>query len=452
MTSGAFDSPLLAPLFGDPQIARLFTAEGMLSAMIQAEIALAQAEAECGVIPHWAADHIAHRLGDPQLDLTALCRRTGPGTEASGVPVVAMVEALQSLLPPDAAPYLHWGPTSHDIMDLGLILQIKAAIEILMLRLDRLVVELDRLADRHRATAMVARTRGQQAVPSTFGLKAAGWLAPMKRHAQRLLGLKERLLVVQFGGAAGTLVSLDDGDGGNRGLAVAESLARHLDLGVPAAPWHVQRDTLAEFGGWLALITGSLGKMGTDILWLSQNEVGEVSEGGGPGTGRGGSSTMPQKANPVRSEALISLARVNAGHVATLYQSMLQEHERGGAGWQMEWLTLPQMVQATGGALARALDLVVDLQVNTKAMARTLDATNGLVLAEPIAFALARHMPKPDAQALVKSATRTAIDQGRHLIDVLRERTDAPLNWDRLRDPARMTGLADIFIERIRKA
>jgi len=319
---------------------------------------------------------------------------------------------------------------------------LKPVLEVFDRRLAALAQVLAALADAHRRTLVVARTRGQQAVPTSFGLKAAVWLAPLLRARQRLEQLRPRLLLLSFGGAAGTLAAL-----GDRGPAVAEALARELGLGLPPLPWHVQRDGLAELADWLSLVTGGLGKLGQDVSLMAQSEVGELREGGGPG--RGGSSTMPQKANPVASEVLVAAARLNATLVSALHQAIPQEQERGGPGWQLEWLTLPQMLVTTGCALRHAGALIENLEVDAARMRRNLDAAQGLVLAEAATFALAAQLPRPEAQELVKAACARAKAEDRHLIDLLAETCDAPVDWAKLRDPTNHLGAAETFIDRV---
>jgi 3-carboxy-cis,cis-muconate cycloisomerase len=438
MTISVLDSALYGKLFSDHELAPLFDDRAEIRAMVAVEVALAAAEAKVGVIPRRAADAIMSAANSAEIDPASLAE----GTAAAGVPVPALVAALRDLVGGEAAHYLHWGATSQDIIDSALILRLRSALVIFDRRLEALVARLVVLADSHRATVMVGRTRTQQAVPTTFGLKAAGWLAPLLDHRDRLAELRPRLLRLSFGGAAGTLAAL-----GDRGLGVAEALVEELDLGLPPIPWHNRRDGLAELGGWLSLVTGSLGKIGLDIALLAQDEVGEVREGGDPGFG--GSSTMPQKSNPVSSEVLVTAARMNAGLLATLHQAMPQEHERGGPGWQLEWLTLPQMVVLTGAALRHGQALADSLEVDGARMAANLAASNGLVLAEAAAFALAGHMARPEAQALVKSACVQAAAAGRHLMDVLAETTAAPVDWAELKDPANYLGAADAFIDRI---
>jgi 3-carboxy-cis,cis-muconate cycloisomerase len=327
-------------------------------------------------------------------------------------------------------------------MDTALILQLRASLDHIEPTLQQLIAHLAQLADRHRHTLMAGRTHSQQALPITFGLKAAGWLAPLLRHRQRLADLKPRLLVLQFGGAAGTLASL-----GNNGLQVQAALAGELGLGQPPIPWHTQRDNLAELAGWLSLVTGSLAKMAQDIILLAQSEVGEVRETAD--TARGGSSTMPQKNNPIISESLIAAARTNASLLASLHQALVQEHERATHAWQLEWLTLPQMVGLTAVALNKALFLSQNLAVNAAQMQHNLAAANGLILAEAINFALAQHMSRVEAKKLITEACRRVMAEKRHLLDIIQEETAVPLDWQTLRDEANYLGAAETFIDNI---
>jgi 3-carboxy-cis,cis-muconate cycloisomerase len=297
---------------------------------------------------------------------------------------------------------------------------------------------LARLADEHRATPLLGRTRFQQAVPTTFGLKAAGWLAPLLRHRDRLAELKPRLLVVQLGGAAGNLAAL-----GERGVAVMEALAAELELGCPDMPWHSQRDGLAELAAWLSLLTGSVGKLGLDMLLLAQNEVGEAREAEG-----GGSSTMPQKSNPIRAEALVTLARRNAFLPGAVHEAMPHAHERDGASWQLEWLTLPDMIVHAASALASAHALLRNLIVDAARMRANLDASRGLFLAEAASFALSAHLPRVEVQRLVKGACQDALATGRELAELLGQRTAAPVDWRALRQQAESPHAADRFIDR----
>jgi 3-carboxy-cis,cis-muconate cycloisomerase len=270
----------------------------------------------------------------------------------------------------------------------------------------------------------------------------AGWLAPLLRDQARLHELKPRLLVVQLGGAAGTLAAL-----GDRGIDVQAALAAELDLNVLPMPWHTQRDQLAELGGWLSLVSGSLAKMAQDILLLAQNEVGEVRESDDPA--RGGSSAMPQKSNPITSERILAVARANFGHLATLQQALIQEHERGTHGLQLEWLSLPQMFACTSAAVKHALWLSESIQVDKTRMEANVRASNGLMLAEALAAALAQTIGRAEAEKLVSEAALIAVVENRNLIDVAQAKTNAALDWETLRNEAGYLGSAETFIDRV---
>jgi 3-carboxy-cis,cis-muconate cycloisomerase len=426
---------MLTPLLVDRELDAIMGDLACARAMVQVERALALVQGQLGVIEPAAAERIDAALAGFAPDLDGLTQ----GTASAGVPVPALVAELRRVVGGTAASHVHWGATSQDILDTALVLQLREATEALQGRLEAAIGGLAVLAARHRDTPIVARTRFQQAIPTTFGLKVAGWLAPLLRHRQRLAELLPRLLVVQFGGAAGNLAAL-----GDRGVEVMEALARELGLGCPPMPWHSQRDALGELAGWLALLTGSLGKLGQDVLLLAQNEVGEVREAEG-----GGSSTMPQKSNPIRAEALVALARSNAGLVAGMHQAALHAHERDGAAWQLEWTILPAMVAAAGSALSHAATLATTMVVDAAAMRRNLNATHGLLLAEAVSFALAEHIPRADAQALVKAAAEEALASGRDLLDLLSTRTTAPIDWIQLRATAERSASADNLIDRV---
>ena len=438
MTISPFDSQILGPLLSDPEVAAAFSDAETVRAMIRVEVALARAEARLGVIPAAAAEAISRAGAGFAADLGAM----GASTEKSGVATIALVEQFRQTIGGEAAAWLHWGATSQDIIDTALVIRLAPLLDHVDARLAALVAGLAGLADRHRGTVLAARTRFQQALPTSFGLKAAGWLLPLLRHRRRLEELRPRLLTVQFGGAAGTLAAL-----GGDGAAVMDALADELGLVRATAPWHAQRDGVAELAGWLSLVTGSLGKFGQDMILMAQTEVGEVRESAA--SGRGGSSTLPQKANPVAGEVLVTAARMNATLVSAVHQGQIQEHERGGPGWQLEWLALPQMLACTGAALRQAGGLVERLEVSAERMAANLASQNGLLLAEAASFALAAHMPRPDAQALVKQACATVMAEGLPLVEVLRGRTDAPVDWVALADPANYLGANDQLIDRV---
>lgn len=434
MTTGPFGAPSYGNLFSTAEMRALWSDDRRCAAMIEVEIALAQAQAACDVIPRQSADAIRAQLDGFVMDNEAL----GAGSESAGVPVPALVAQLRDAVGGEAARAIHWGATSQDIIDTALILVLRETVAQFETVLDRVISALAGLTREHAETVMLARTRMQQAAPTTFGLKVAGWRGPLIRNRERLAQLKPRLLVAQLGGAAGTLAPL-----GDKATDVREAFARELGLGLTSGPWHTQRDNLGEFANWLTLMTGALGKIGLDVGLLAQSEVGEVRETGE--AGRGGSSTLPQKANPVSSEVLVTLARYNANSLGAMHQAALQEGERSGAAWSLEWLTLPDMVLALSGALAHAERISTGLMVNTDRMRANIDATNGLCLAEAASFALSAHMPRAEAQALVTEACHQALQDGTHLIELLRATSDTPVDWDAVRRPENWLGGARDF-------
>ena len=435
MTGG---SRILGAVYSDPEIARIFSDAHFIAEMLRVEVSLARAQERLGIIPEGAAARIAEAAEALDVDMAQIWQ----SMERSGIPTIGMIDQLRDAVGGDSASYVHWGATTQDIMDTALVLQIRDALDLMDSELRQIIANLASLADKHRLTVMAGRTKSQQALPISFGLKAAGWLAPLARHRDRLEEMKPRLLVVQFGGAVGTLASL-----GDKGIATMEALAVELDLGVPAAPWHTQRDSIAELAGWLAMVSGSLAKMAGDIILLAQSEVGEVRESDDPS--RGGSSTMPQKSNPVVSEAIIAVGRTNAGLLSSIHQALIQEHERGAGTWQIEWLTLPRMFELAASALNNALFLSENLVVDTGRMRANLDTSNGLLLAEALNLALAPHLGRAEAKQLIQTAVQTSLATNRHLVDTVREQTDVQLDWDALLDESIYLGASDEFIDRV---
>ena len=436
------DSAILGPLFSDEEISDLLSDGAFVRALVQVEIALARAEARLGVIPANAAERIARARAD-RIEIEALTK----GTLRSGFPIIALVDELRKQVGSEAAPFLHWGATTQDIMDSACVLQLRSAAELFKSRITAIVRHLSALADHHRNLVLAGRTHSQQALPITFGVKIAAWLAPLLRHLQRLEEILPRLLVVQFGGAAGTLAAL-----GDQGLPVMQALAEELRLGVPLMPWHAQRDSLVEFADWLSLVTGSLGKMAQDVILLAQTEVGEIGESAEQG--RGGSSTMPQKSNPITSELIVAAARTNASLLSAMHNAQIQEQERATHGWQMEWLVLPQMMLLTSGALKHALYLSSHLQADGKTMRANIGRANDLILAEAAVFALARVIPKPKAEEMVKKACAMAVNEAKPLIDVVQKLSEgdvahASVDWESLAKPEKYLGASDEILDRV---
>ena len=440
------DSKIFGSLFGDSEIDQLLSDEAYVRALVEVETALARAEARLGVIPESAAAEICGVAPSNKIDISALAR----GTTQSGFPIIDLVQQIRKSVGKDAASWVHWGATTQDIMDTAGALQLRSVVKLFKMRLAEIARHLSELSNRHRVTVLAGRTHGQQALPVSFGLKVAAWLAPLIRHAERLNEISPRLLVVQFGGAAGTLAAL-----GDQGLAVMQALADELGMRAPVMPWHAQRDNLVEFASWLSLVTGSLGKMAEDIILLAQTEVGEVSESAEEG--RGGSSTMPQKSNPITSELIVAAARTNAALLSALHQAQIQEHERATHGWQVEWLTLPQMIALTGGALKHGLYLAKNLQVDPKKMRENIARADDVILAEAAVFTLAKTMPRSQADELVKKACGIAVSDGKPLIEVVRNLSgnivpNNTIDWQALAAPENYLGEAERIIDRVRKS
>lgn len=432
---------LLDPLFGVGAVDAAFADLARLQGMLDFEAALARAEARLGLIPDRAVAIIQAACDARRFDIDALGREAA----AAGNPAIPMVKALTARVKaadPDAARYVHWGATSQDAMDTGLVLQVRVAVEYLQGDLARLAEALALLARDHRRTALAGRTWLQQALPTTLGRKAAGWLDAVTRQRARLRELLPRLMVVQFGGAAGTLAAL-----GTRGMDVADALAAELHLGAPALPWHAERDRVVEFGCWCGMTVGTVAKIARDIALMMQTEIAETFEPAGHG--RGGSSTMPHKRNPVGAAVVLSAAHRAPGLVATLVGAMPQEHERGLGGWHAEWTALPDLVRLTAGALKVAADTVAGLEVRPDKMRENLDATDGLLMAEAVMMALADRLGRLAAHERVEAACRKAVSESRSLRDVLADEADiaGAVDLDALFDPLGYVGTADRMID-----
>ncbi|MFV0382905.1 lyase family protein [Paracoccus sp. (in: a-proteobacteria)] len=376
-------------LFGDPELGGVMETPAQLSAMLRAEAALARVQGELGIIPQDAAAAIARIAEGLVLDPDSLIAATA----TAGIAAQALAGALKSACG-EHGQWAHFGATSQDIQDTGLVLQLVQALRIIQTRLDDVIAVLAAKADEYADQPIPARTRYQIAAPTTLGAKIAVWRAPLLRHLERLDELRPRVLNVSLYGAAGTGAALAP-----RMAEVRHAMAAQLGLGAPDIPWHSTRDVIAELGGWLALVTGSLGKIGADLILLGQSEIAEVSAGTG-----GGSSTMPQKSNPVAAEALVSLARLNAGAVGPLYQAMVHAQERDGAALALEWHTLPEMIIRTGAALRLALALAKTIAPRPDRIAETFARDRGAMLAEAAGFYLARQMPRPEALKIVAAA------------------------------------------------
>jgi 3-carboxy-cis,cis-muconate cycloisomerase len=437
---------LLDALFRTDAVREIFSDRGRLQGMLDFEAALARATARAGLIPGPAASQIESQCRAELFDTAALSR----GAAASGNPAIPMVKALTALVESsdhDAARFVHWGATSQDAMDTGLVLQLRSALELIDAGVANLSDALARLAGQHKRTLVAGHTLMQQAIPVTFGLKAASWLSAIERHRQRVKELRARSLVLQFGGAAGTLASL-----GNRGLDVAAALARELTLSLPDIPWHAQRDRVAEVATTLGLLVGSLGKIARDISLAMQTEIGEAFEPAAPG--RGGSSTLPHKRNPVSSAVVLAAAARVPALVSVMLAAMVQEQERGLGNWHTEWETLPEICMLAAGALGHMTQVMEGLETDAGRMRRNVDATRGLIMAEAVSSTLAPKLGRQAAHQLVEAACGRAVEQGKSLRDALEQDTKlaahlSTADLDRLFDPENYLGVAEQLVERV---
>lgn len=417
-----------------------------LQHMLDFEAALARAEAVVGVIPAAAISAIETSCRADRFDLAALAEAaTRSGNLA--IPLVKALTADVAKTDPDAARYVHWGATSQDVIDTATMLGLRAAIDTLLADLDRAIAGFAKLAEQHRNTAVVARTWLQHALPMPFGLKLAEYASALHRSRQRLARLRADGLALQFGGAAGTLAAL-----GDKGLLVAEQLAKELDLPLPDAPWHTHRDRIAEAAAVFAILTGTCGKIARDVSLMMQTDVGEAFEPSG--AGRGGSSTMPHKRNPVASASALGAATMAPNLAATIFAAQVQDHERSAGPWHAEWPTLPSLLLVTSGALAAIVDIAEGLEVDTGRMRSNLDTAHGLIMAEAVTFALAGKLGKSDAHHLVEAASKKAVAEKEHLRDVLSAdpRVTAQLGADviaKLFEPMDYQGASQALIDRL---
>lgn len=441
MSTTVFDSALFRDMFGTAEMRAVFSDQALIERYIEVEIALAKAEARCGVIPAEAAVQIAELSRFESLDLAHMQHET----EIVGYPILPLVEQLTKLCG-EAGRYVHWGATTQDIMDTAVVLQVRAALAIVERDIQAVRGLLAGLALRYRDTPMAGRTHLQHALPITFGYKVAVWLSMFDRHAERLVELRPRVEIGQFAGAAGTLASL-----GDKGLEVQEALMAELGLGVPQATWHVARDGLAETLNFLGLVTGSLGKVALDVMMMMTSELGEVYE---PFVkGRGASSTMPQKRNPISCELMYAAAKGVRQQAGLMLDAMIQDFERSTGPWQAEWIAIPEAFALSAASLGQAKFMLAGLEVRTERMRQNLDMTRGLIVAEAVMMGLAPALGRQVAHDVVYAACRVANDEGVSLLDALLARPDVTDRLDRaelerLTDPANYLGLAPQMVDR----
>jgi 3-carboxy-cis,cis-muconate cycloisomerase len=439
---------------GNQLFDRYFTQEGMrevfsdrgrVQGMLDFEAGLARAEASIGAIPAEVVNDIVAACDASLYDFDALAVAIGNAGN-SAIPLVKALGQQIATRNEKAERYVHMGATSQDAMDSGLVVQLRSAITLLDKDLENLADALAQQAQRHAGVPMPGRTWLQQATPITLGAKIAGWLGAITRHRQRLKELKPRLLCLQFGGASGSLAAL-----GEMAFPIAEALARELKLNLPDQPWHTQRDRLVEFASWLGLVAGGLGKIGRDLSLMMQTEAGEVFEPAA--AGKGGSSTMPHKRNPVGAAVMIGAATRAPGLVATMFSAMPQEHERSLGLWHAEWETLPELCCLVSGSLQQAVAVIPGLEVDAGRMRQNLDLTHGLVLAEAVSIALAQRIGRDAAHHLIEQCCRRAVEQGRHLREVLGDEPEVTAQLsaqalDNLLNPAQYLGQSKRWVKR----
>ncbi|KAL2001962.1 hypothetical protein VTN02DRAFT_940 [Thermoascus thermophilus] len=439
----AIDSSLFRTLFGTEEIRKVFNDEAYIKRCVEAEAALARAQSRCNVIPAGIGDLITKKVESSALDLDRLRRET----EIVGYPILPLVRQLAAICGEEAGRYVHWGATTQDIMDLASVLQMKDGLDIVERLLRDVIKTLRGLSARYKDTPMAGRTHLQHALPVTFGYKCAVWLSGFQRHLERLEQLRRRTLLVQFGGAAGSLASLGSGDDG---LRVRKALAEELGLSDPPITWHVARDGVAEIVNFLALLGGSMGKLALDLILLSSNELGEVSEPFVPH--RGASSTMPQKRNPIASEVILAASKILRSNAGLVLDAMVADLERASGPWHLEWVAVPESFVVAVGALSQTHFALAGLSVHRRRMLDNLHSTRGLIVAEAVMMGLAPHVGRQTAHDVVYDACRESIEEGRTLLECLLARAEVTARMTEeqlaaLCDPVNYLGAAPRMVE-----
>ncbi|MEX0368313.1 MAG: adenylosuccinate lyase family protein [Ruegeria sp.] len=428
MAGSVFDSALFSRLFPTGELGRLFTDSAELRAMLLVEGMLAKVQGDQGIIPQESAQAITRAAMEVQLDPGALAQATGE----NGVCVPALVAAFRTeMQAPEHAAYVHWGATSQDIIDTGLMLRLRQALSLIEADLTAILNSLGDLAETHANLPMPARTYGQHATPTSFGAVVASWGMPLLGLLDELPGLRQRYLLVSLSGAAGTSGAL-----GPQAAETRTALAKLLNLQDPGRSWHTDRAPVLRLADWFTRVTLTLGKLGEDAVELSQTGIGEILLGDG-----GASSTMPQKQNPVAPSVLVALARQQTGLSGVLQGAAMHRYQRDGAAWFTEWMCLPQIVLGAGAASQTASALTERIKPNPDAMQAALDSHLGMIHAEALSFALAQHMPRPEAQAATKSLCREANETSTPLREVV-ARYWPQIDTARMFDPGAQLGLA----------
>lgn len=443
MAATIIDSVIFGNIFSTEAMRRVWSDENRTQKYLDIEAALARVQGRLGIIPAEAAEEIISNCVLEKIDMAKLAEQT----QRIGYPILGVVSQINALCRDKLGEFCHWGATTQDITDTATVLQIREALEIVDKELGAISAAMADLARRHRDTPMIGRSNLQQAVPITFGYKVAGLLSAIERHRQRLTEIRPRILVGEFAGASGTLASLEVG-----GLATQAGLMQELGLAQPDIAWHTIRDNIAEVGCFLGLVTGTLGKFSTDVKLMMQTEVGEVYE---PfAHGRGSSSTMPQKRNPISSCYIHACISVVRQHVAALLDANVADHERSTGPWEIEWIVLPEMFCLTAGALAQSRFVLEGLEVDEQRMRANLDLTNGLVVSEAVMMGLGPKLGREYAHDLVYDICRVALKEDRPLLDLLVENAEISQHMDRaalakLCDPANYLGLSGEMVDRV---
>ena len=443
MPATIIDSTIFGNIFSTEAMKAVWSDESRTRKYLEIEAALARVQARLGIIPQEAADEIVAACDIGKIDMAKLRAQT----ERIGYPVLGVVSQINAGCRDRLGEYCHWGATTQDITDTATVLQIREALALVEADLAAISAALVGLARRYRDTPMAGRSNLQQAVPVTFGYKMAGLLSAVERHRERLIQLRPRVLVGEFAGAAGTLASLERG-----AMETQEGLMRELGLGQPVIAWHTVRDTIAEVGAFLGLVGGTLGKLSMDVKLMMQTEVAEVYE---PfAHGRGSSSTMPQKRNPISSCYIHAAISVVRQHAAALMDAMVADHERSTGPWEIEWIVLPEAFCLIAGALNQARSLVEGLEVDEARMRTNLEITNGLVMSEAVMMGLGRHLGREYAHDLVYDICREAVRQDRPLLELLLENKEIAAVTTRaqleaLCNPANYLGQAGHMVDRV---
>ena len=443
MPASLIDSSIFGNIFGTEAMRRVWSDENRTAKYLEIESALAKVQARLGIIPQKAAEEIIRNCRIENIDMEQL-RKT---TERIGYPVLGVVNQIVERCADGLGEWCHWGATTQDITDTATVLQIREALAIIEQDLATISQSMADIAKKHRDTPMIGRSNLQQAVPVTFGYKMAGLLSAIERHRERLSQLKPRVLTGEFAGAAGTLASLEKG-----ALETQEGLMKELGLAQPVIAWHTIRDCIAETGGFLGLVCGTLGKLSMDVKLMMQTEVGEVYE---PfAHGRGSSSTMPQKRNPISSCYIHACASVVRQHAAALLDAMIADHERSTGPWEIEWIVLPEAFVLTAGALNQSKFVLAGLEVDEKRMRANLDLTNGLVASEAVMMGLAPYLGREYAHDLVYDLCRDALKQDKPLLELLAANAEITKHVDRKKlaefcDPTNYLGLSGVMVDRV---